>query len=249
MASHPIYQIYAELEEYEPKIWRRFEVMNNITMARLAYILMTLFEMKANHLYNFEVDELENFENYLKTRDQKIEMFEGIETHFKIAEYGCVFGDEDQTYVADGHKPLEDASNILMKRILDHENDKVVFRYDFGDNWHVKVILEKIYEDQNLSGKELPRLIEGQGYGIIEDCGGVMGLEDVRKAFKKKQGEEYEMYCEWLGVKELDLDRCDIEDLNFRLKKIPRIYQDSYEYGLEPTKQSLNLLERKYIKK
>ena len=28
MASKPIYQIYAELEDYEPKIWRRFQVMN-----------------------------------------------------------------------------------------------------------------------------------------------------------------------------------------------------------------------------
>ena len=49
MASKPIYQIYAELQEYEPKIWRRFQVMNDITAARLAYILMTLFEMQGNH--------------------------------------------------------------------------------------------------------------------------------------------------------------------------------------------------------
>ena len=56
MASKPIYQIYAELQDYEPKIWRRFQVMNDITMARLAYILMTLFEMQGRHLYEFEVD-------------------------------------------------------------------------------------------------------------------------------------------------------------------------------------------------
>jgi len=35
--------------------------MNDITVARLAYILMTLFEMKGSHLYLFEVDELNNF--------------------------------------------------------------------------------------------------------------------------------------------------------------------------------------------
>ena len=38
MASIPIYQFYAELEGYSPKMWRRFQVLNNITMARLAYI-------------------------------------------------------------------------------------------------------------------------------------------------------------------------------------------------------------------
>ena len=40
----------------------------------------------------------------------------------------------------------------------------------------------------------------------------------------------------------------DIDDMNFRLKKIPRIYADAYELGLEPTKRSLDLLERKYRK-
>jgi tetrahydromethanopterin S-methyltransferase subunit B len=44
----------------------------------------------------------------------------------------------------------------------------------------------------------------------------------------------------------LDLISFDIADMNFRLKKVPRIYADAYEHGLEPTKQSMNLLERKY---
>ena len=35
MASQPIYQFYAELNNYQPKIWRRFQVPGNITMARL----------------------------------------------------------------------------------------------------------------------------------------------------------------------------------------------------------------------
>lgn len=32
MASKPIYQIYVKLQEYEPKIWRRIQVMNDITI-------------------------------------------------------------------------------------------------------------------------------------------------------------------------------------------------------------------------
>ena len=48
MASQPIYQFYAELKDYEPKMWRRFQVPGNITMARLGYILMTMYEMQAN---------------------------------------------------------------------------------------------------------------------------------------------------------------------------------------------------------
>ena len=61
MASQPIYQIYAELADYEPKMWRRFQVMQNISIARLGYIIMTLFEMQASHLFCIEVPYRSNY--------------------------------------------------------------------------------------------------------------------------------------------------------------------------------------------
>ena len=50
VASQPIYQFYAELKDYKPLIWRRFQVAGNITLAQLGYVTMTLFEMKGSHL-------------------------------------------------------------------------------------------------------------------------------------------------------------------------------------------------------
>ena len=75
-----------------------------------------------------------------------------------------------------------------------------------------------------------------------------MGLEDIRKAFQIKKGEDYEMYSGWLGIEDLDLNICDLEDLNFRLKKLPRIFKESYEYGLEPTESAIKILDREYKK-
>lgn len=43
MASHPIYQFYAELDDFKPKVWRRFQVLDDITVARLGYIVQVLF--------------------------------------------------------------------------------------------------------------------------------------------------------------------------------------------------------------
>lgn len=51
MAKHTIYKLYAELDNYKPKMWRVFEIDSKITLAKLGYILMTLFEMKAEHMY------------------------------------------------------------------------------------------------------------------------------------------------------------------------------------------------------
>ena len=247
MASKPIYQIYAELQDYKPKIWRRFQVMNDITIARLAYILMTLFEMQGSHLYKFEVDELYNFIiNNLEYYNKHIEDFKDDDL-FKIGQYGCIFEDDDIIPRLDKrYRELEDAKNVKLKWVLDKENQKMEFQYDFGDNWRFNVVLERIFQNENISGKELPKVIEGEGFGIIEDCGGTMGLEDIKKAFEIKKGEDYEMYSNWLGKDELDLEKCDLEDLNFRLKKLPRIFKDSYEYGLEPTERSIKILERDY---
>lgn len=247
MASKPIYQIYAELQDYEPKIWRRFQVMNDITVARLAYILMTLFEMQGSHLYLFEVDELNNFiTNHLEHYNKYMKEYDNDE-FFKIGQYGCIFEDDDIIPRLDKkYRELEDAKDVKLKHILDEENERMEFQYDFGDNWRFNIILEKIFEDESISGKNLPRVIDGEGFGIIEDCGGTMGLEDIRKAFKIRKGEDYEMYSNWLGMEELDLDKCDLDDLNFRLKKLPRVFKDSYEYNLEPSEYSIKILNREY---
>lgn len=248
MASKPIYQIYAELQEYEPKIWRRFQVMNDITVARLAYILMTLFEMQGNHLYRFEVNEFDNYiANHLEHYNKYFKDYDDKQKFFKIGQYGCIFENEDIISDFDKrYRELKNAKDIKLKHVIDEENEKMEFYYDFGDNWCFNIIVEKIFDDESISGRELPRVIEGEGFGIIEDCGGTSGLEDIREAFKTRKGEEYEMYSNWLGKDELDLEKCDLEDLNFRLKKLPRIFTDIYEYGLEPTERSIKIFERDY---
>lgn len=249
MASKPIYQMYAELQDYEPKIWRRFQVMNDITVARLAYILMTLFEMQGSHLYLFEVDERNNFIiNNLEYYNKHLEELKN-DDFFKIGQYGCIFKDDNIIPRVDKrYRELKDAKDVKLKWVLDKENEKMEFQYDFGDNWRFNIELEKIFQDENINGRELPKVIEGEGFGIIEDCGGTMGLEDIKKAFEIKKGKDYEMYSNWLGIEEFNLDKCDLEDLNFRLKKLPRIFKDSYEYELEPTERSIKLLERDYKK-
>ena len=248
MASKPIYQIYAELQDYEPIIWRRFEVMNDITVARLAYILMAIFEMHGSHLYKFEVNELDNYiTNHLEHYNKYFKDYDDTEKFFRIGQYGCIFDDEEIIPEDDKkYRELKNAKDVKLKHIIYEENQKMEFQYDFGDNWCFNIILEKIFEDDSISGRDLPRVIDGEGFGIVEDCGGTMGLEDIREAFKIKKGEDYEMYSEWLGKDEFDLTKCELDDLNYRVKKLPRVFRDSYEYGLEPTEKSIKIIERDY---
>jgi hypothetical protein len=251
MASQPIYQLYAELDDYKPKIWRRFQVANNISMARLGYIIMTMFEMQASHLFCFDVPYEKNLRAYMLEKYTDSAMTKALEETDFLASINKnwhieILTDESYDCHDSENEKLIDAVETKLKSVLSYPKEQFNFTYDYGDNWQISITLEKIIEDKALHGKELPRILEGAGYGIIEDCGGVGGLEEIAKAFKKKKGSQYEEYCDWLGVMDSDLKSFDIDDMNFRLKKVPRIYADAYEYSLQPTKRSMDLLERKY---
>jgi len=251
MASQPIYQFYAELCDYKPKMWRRFQVANNIAMARLGYIIMTLFEMQASHLFCFDVAFEENFKKEMFKKFSESDLNRALEGTSYLSPTNNnwhieILTEESYEYRVNKNEKLIDALETTVKNVLNYPDDRMIFTYDYGDNWQVSVVLEKIIVDKELPGKELPRVFEGEGFSIIEDCGGTSGLEDIAKTFQKKKGKQYAEYCDWLGRIDLDLLAFDIDDMNFRLKKIPGIYADAYEYGLEPTKRSLDLLERKY---
>ncbi len=218
MASHPIYQIYSKLEDTDLNIWRRFEVMDNITVARLAYILMTMYEMQASHLFAFEREEL-------------VGLNDNNNTPF-IFKYELPCEDNDDPCTID-------ATSTTIKNLFNGKNNIIRFYYDFGDGWELSLVCEKVIYDSEISGKLLPRVIDGEGYGIIEDCGGTAGLEEFAATFHESQN---------IDTRGADLNpfSFDKNDMNFRLHKVPRIYRDIYEYNLEPTEQSMRILERKY---
>ena len=86
--------------------------------------------------------------------------------------------------------------------------------------------LEEIITDSDIPVKKLPCVLKGKGYGIIEDCGGIPGLERIAQAFTKKEGKEYEQFCEWLGTNELDLffDADKMNLISKRFHYIPTRY-------------------------
>ena len=230
-----VYQLYAELEDYKPKIWRRFQVKGDITVARLGYIVMTLYEMKASHLLAMEHES--PFLTATGRQSKRMQLLGRYDIPSKT-----FAGDWDDV-------ESQDATRTELSKLNLEAPSRIVVCYDFGDNWRVLVTLEKELDDPGLSPKELPRVLEGKGFGIVEDCGGIYGLSDLEQAFKKKKGKEYNEYRSWLGVDDLDLAAFDLEDMNFRLKKIPAIYAKIYEHGAYPSQRSIDLIERKYLQK
>ena len=248
MAIHPVYKFYAELDDYTPKIWRRFEVNGSKTIADLGYILMTMFEMQASHLfcftYDFSAEILEDMRKSFSDEElDKVLIRSGLTDLLKIWRFELPFED---IYENENEK-WSDASEYRLKDIKKGVPWQFTFEYDYGDGWRVNLTLERC-EKVEFNAKELPRVLEGEGFGIIENCGGVGGLEELAKAFEEKKGRQYNEYREWLGIDDLDLTAFDIDDINYRLKKLPRIYKGCYEYGYELTQRSIDLIEREYKK-
>lgn len=97
--------------------------------------------------------------------------------------------DEDFEDIPDPHSNIRtyDATHGNLRQISLRPGSKLNFNYDFGDNWWVSLTLEEVFEDKALPGDELPRVLDGAGFGIVEDVGGTGGLEALEKAFKKKK--------------------------------------------------------------
>ncbi len=55
--------------------------------------------------------------------------------------------------------------------------------------------------------------------------------------------------CWMVRLDSLDLSAFDKYDMNFRLKKVPRIFMELYEYELAPTPRSIAIWDRKYLEK
>ena len=261
MSKQTIYQFYAELDDFslkkdklKIKIWRRFKTKSNITVAHLGYILQVLFEMTASHLMRFEsiIDENTHIKvtKYAMPFDLE-EFYDGqIEEKFRKIQTpsGIVEVKEIICY--------KDATNININKVLIQPKDNISFVYDFGDNWNVTIKLEKILSFEDSTIEKLPLLLEGNGFGIIEDVGGTPGLEEFYKSSLKKKGEKFKEYLEWLcshpcynrmNFEEIDLTAINIDDINFRLSKLPAIYKKIYEHNNYPSQKSIDLIQRKYL--
>ena len=100
--------------------------------------------------------------------------------------------------------------------MLNKPKQKIVYTYDFGDNWEHLITVEKILD----KAEKAPVCIAGERNCPPEDSGGVWGYEDLLKIKKNKKHPDYKEYIEeWLG-EGFDPEAFDIESVIRRLKRL-----------------------------
>ena len=67
--------------------------------------------------------------------------------------------------------------------------NKILYRYDYGDDWHHYIEVENIIED---CGDSLPILLSGDGDAPPEDVGGAGGFAEFLEVMADPGHEDYE---------------------------------------------------------
>lgn len=119
------------------------------------------------------------------------------------------------------------ARNSRKTRIHDiHVNagDTFHYTYDFGDNWEIDVLLEKILPRD--PAVKLPACTGGRRRGPAEDSGGIYGYSEMLSIIKDRNHEEREETLTWLG-EDFDSEDFSIETCNKEIKNYKN-YEDDF---------------------
>jgi hypothetical protein len=110
----------------------------------------------------------------------------------------------------------KDSYKIKLSKVLQKENKKIKYEYDFGDGWIHDILLEKILPFDNTL--KLPTLIDGKRNCPPEDCGGIRGYDELLEIISNPKHKEHFEMLEWLGG-EFDPEFLGIEEKNELLKE------------------------------
>lgn len=175
-----------------PQIWRRIQVPKNYTFLDLHEAIQAAMNWEDYHLHEFEM------------QNPKTGALDRI-------------GTESDGYDDFADEPLVPENKAKISEYFTLENKEALYTYDFGDNWQVKVRLEKILPKKE--GVEYPICTAGKRAAVPEDIGGIWGYEDMLEILKDPEHEDYEDTVAWLG-KDFDPEYFDPEDVSFWAGKI-----------------------------
>ena len=185
-----IYQFKIQIKGItKPPVWRKVEVPSNYTFLQFHEVIQAVFGWYDYHLFEFT--------NKAYCGDIRISMPNEDDFDF------------DFGFAA---KP-QDASKVKLSQIFSDKQPKLLYVYDFGDDWIHEIKLESI-SDKSAEG---PKCLSGKGTCPPEDCGGIYGYEAMKKALAGPASEETEELREWLGLEEdeeWDANSFDLEEAN-----------------------------------
>ncbi|MEO5788564.1 plasmid pRiA4b ORF-3 family protein [Gelidibacter sp.] len=180
------------LNNTDPKIYRTVIVPENLNFEQLHIVIQCVMNWNNSHLYQFNVGAP------YRSDSIKLKEFDDMVDDFFMNRY--------QEF---------DAITTPLSDFFNGKTKKMIYTYDFGDDWiHTITVLKKPDEEVLV-----PKCIKGENAAPIDDMGGIWGFYELLEIIaKKRKTADDKEHLEWAGIpngKTYDeLYGFDIEDVN-----------------------------------
>lgn len=133
----------------KPPLWREVRIPANLNFEQLHDVIQTLFGWEHAHMWQFE----------------KSPYSHGYRIGMRLDDIGLNDG------------PTDIASETPVTKVLKKPKDKMVYVYDFGDDWIHDISVKEVLDEKT----DHPVCLKWKTDNPIEDIGGIWGLEEFRK--------------------------------------------------------------------
>jgi hypothetical protein len=123
------------------------------------------------------------------------------------------FGRPDPEDISMGMQ-VENERNIRLSSVLRRPGAKLIYTYDFGDNWEHAIVLEKLLP--LLPDMTTPICIDGSLACPPDDCGGIPGFYELLDALADPNHEQHQEMRDWIG-RDFDPQAFSVEEVNRKL--------------------------------
>jgi hypothetical protein len=194
---HIAYQLCIELRDFKPAIYRDVLVDPGITLPKLHKLIQAAMGWEDVHMHGF-------------AKPVKNERFWRVPSIRRF---------EKRTPQSLG----EAANNETRFRVMDllqEPKDKLLYMYDFGDDWEHVITLKAVLE----TDAPLPHLLKAQCGCPPEDCGGPHGLGYWVSVWHNQNHEDHDVALDMFGDHEPGC--LDFEALQKAVTKLqPKLHQ------------------------
>jgi hypothetical protein len=126
---------------------------------------------------------------------------------------GVEYGVPDQ----DWGDAVTDERGVMLAEVAARPGDRLLYRYDFGDDWEHELVVEKVLEPQ--PGTTYPMCLKGRRACPPEDVGGVWGYAEFLRVLADPDDPEREERLEWVGG-DFDPEEFDAASVNAQLREL-----------------------------
>ena len=192
------YQLKITLKNTSPPVWRRIWIPADMTFQNLHEAIQYLFGWMDYHLYDF----------YIAKKKVRI-----ICDDCEGQSFDC------NTDVRDMDTPLY---TYLTEQL------KLVYTYDYGDNWEHLITVEKESEE---AASEI-KLLKWKQDNLAEDAGNVWGYQEIVAIAQDETHEDHESMKKWLEMQHIPFDTRTVREQLSSIAQEDMYFSLSQEAGM-----------------